>query len=86
MTVHRWQHYAAVLQRAECLSKQNRLPGVLVARSSWERVVRALVKKAITGDIPAARFVYEIAWTEDTPADDTPREVALTVVYDDESR
>jgi hypothetical protein len=84
MTVSRWQHDPLVLRRAEWLSNRNKLAGVLIARSNYPRMVEALVRKAITGDTPAARVLHEIAWTEDTPADDTPKEVALRVVYDDD--
>jgi hypothetical protein len=81
VTVHRWSHNPVVLQRAEWLSKRDWLSGVLFARRSWERVMRAQVKKAITGDTQAARFVQENAWTENTAADDTPVEVTIRTEY-----
>jgi hypothetical protein len=83
MTVHRWRHSAGVLQRAEWLSKGNRLAGVLAARSNWERVVQAQVTKAITGDTQAARFLNEIAWSDDTLTKDSPKDIKIRVVYDD---
>lgn len=83
MTVHRWRHAPDVLQRADWLSKQNRLTGAVVARANWETIVLAQVKRAIGGDTSAAKFLREIAWTEHTPADHTLKEVAWTVIHDD---
>jgi hypothetical protein len=83
MTVHRWQHDPVVLQRAEILSKQNRLRGVLLARLNYESAVRAQIKRAIRGDTKAARYVHEIAWPEDTSAEAKPTAAVIRVVYAD---
>jgi hypothetical protein len=83
MTVHRWQHDPAVLQRAASLSKRNWLGGVLLARSSYELTVHAQVKKAIRGDTKAARYLHDIAWTEAPPESATRKEVTINVEYVD---
>ncbi len=81
MTLHRWQHDPAVLQRAENLSTRNRLPGVLIARSNWPGVVQAQVRKALAGNVQAAKNVFEIAWTESPTAMPARKEVTIKVVY-----
>jgi len=81
MTVSRWQHDPFVLRRAEWISHRSKLEGVLIARSNYPRMVEALVRKAITGDTAAGRLVHELAWTADTPADDTPVEVTIRTEY-----
>lgn len=83
VTVHRWSHLSAVLQRAEWLSKRNKLSGDLFARRNWERVMRAQVKKAIAGDCQAAKFVQENAWGEETPAEVLVLQREIQVTYVD---
>lgn len=82
MMVYRWRHNAVVLQWAEWLSKRNRLPGVLVARSNWEHIVWALADGAIAGVAQAATFCEGRAWDlSEEPTIDASGGIKLQVIH-----
>ena len=69
MTVHRWKIDRAVVHRAEYLSRRNNLQAVLLARSSFDRVVQVMIQKALEGDVAAAKFIQAVAFPPDAPGE-----------------
>lgn len=71
MTVHRWKRDFDVNQRAHWLSTQNEMTGDLVARREWPRIMEAIVKMAIMGDVAAAKFCESRAWRKEPQLEKT---------------
>jgi len=84
MTLYRWQRALIVQMRAEFLSRQNGLAGVILARSSWEDVIQAQTVKALRGDMAAAKFLQEVMSLRQMP-DNSPRQITFRVVYDEDN-
>lgn len=62
MTVYRWTNDEDVLMRVRHLLAHSEFRGDLEIRRSWDRIVRALIRAAVNGDVKAANFCERRAW------------------------
>jgi hypothetical protein len=81
MTLHRWKLKTQVLRRADWLSRKNLLPAILSARADSELVMQMLRRKALSGDVQAARLLLDRAWPEEMMEEDViVKDVILRVL------
>jgi hypothetical protein len=68
MTIYRWSKDIDVLKRADFLSMQNKIAGILIARREYPSMVEIGVETAKAGNIAAMKIFLELAFPEDKQA------------------
>lgn len=64
-TIHLWKKLRAVIKRVQYLTVHRKLLGDQIGRREWPVIMKSMCVKAKQGDVAAAKFVAERAWSEE---------------------